>query len=87
MTGDDLDKPETKLIGQVMCKFKKVGGKSKVWSGTGIIIRKLTDTKYVILTCSHNFEIYDLEGVQDGEEATQLELSAAMFFLQRDGSK
>jgi len=65
MEGDDLRLPQTQLIGQIMCRFKQ-GGQKRIWSGTGTIIKKLNSKRYVIITCSHNFEIHDMDGAVVG---------------------
>ena len=52
MEGDDLNKEETKLIGQLMIKYKAGNGEKRNYIGTASMIKKLTDHRYVILTAA-----------------------------------
>jgi len=72
---EDFDSPTAKNVGQILLKFNPPNGegKKKLILGTGILIDKLADDEWLMLTCAHNFEVYS--------DCEQLQLLDCKFFL------
>jgi len=84
-----MNEEETRNVGQIVSTYRVKNQKGEIenrrFFGTGSIYHRVTDTKFIIITCAHNFVRFD--DIPTGENHIEVEPFDADFYLGKTNYK